>query len=158
MKNIWQKILRIFKSEEELPKLDTKEFLTDEIIQNFIFHPETFTLYRGEGGRQANKNGLHFTTDKEWAKRFGSTILAGNLPKGSVIHLIDQSDFTEALGIYSDIKTMDEATILKTQLERHDYDAMVGHDTMNCNILDVVVNPKNLRYFKPLNLESRVIQ
>lgn len=153
MKNLWQKILGIFKDREKKPRSEEKEVVTEEMIERFISNPETFRLYRGEGGRQANENGLHFTTDKEWAKRFGNTILSGNLPKGSVIHLINKDDFTEALEIYSQIKTMDEATILKLQIERHNYDAMVGHDTMNCNIIDVVINPKNLKYFKPLNLD-----
>ena len=81
MKSIWQKIFGFFSKRVDLPEIETKEELSDEIIQKFISNPETFTLYRGEGGRQANENGLHFTTDKEWAKRFGSTILVGTLPK-----------------------------------------------------------------------------
>lgn len=150
---MWQKLLKIFSIKADPSEQLGESNTTDGIIEKFISNPETFTLYRGEGGRQSNEGGLHFTTDKEWAKRFGSTILEGTLPKGSIIHLIDQNDFTEALGIYSRVKTMDEATILKVQMERHDYDAMVGHDTMNCNILDVVINPKNLKYFKPLQLD-----
>ena len=153
MKNIWQKILRIFKSEEELPRLETKDILTCEIIQRFISYPETFTLYRGESKGRANEDGLHFTTDKKWAKGFGDILLEGSLPKGSVIHQIDESDFTEALGIYSRIKKMDDKTIFELQLSRHNYDAMVGHDPMICNILDVVVNPRNLKYFKPSKLD-----
>jgi len=150
---MWQKILDFFSDKTVLPKQEPSKILTNEIIQKFISNPETFTLYRGEEKGRSNENGLHFTTDKEWAKRFGSTILVGALPKGSVIHLIDQNDFTEALGIYSRVKTMDEATILTIQLGHHGYDAMVGHDTMNCNILDVVINPKNLKYFKPLKID-----
>jgi hypothetical protein len=153
MKKIWQKILGVFEGKKETRQPEKGQELIGKMIEKFISSPETFTLYRGEGGRQSNENGLHFTTDKEWAKRFGNTILSGTLPKGSVIHLINKDDFTEALEIYSQIKTMDEATILKSQIERHNYDAMVGHDTMNCNIIDVVVNPKNLKYFKPLNLD-----
>jgi len=153
MKKIWQRILNFFSDRINLTEQHSDNILADEIIEKFISNPETFILYRGEGGRQSNEHGLHFTTDIQWAKRFGGTILSGSLPKGSVIHLIDQNDFTEALGIYSRIKTMDESTILKAQLERHDYDAMVGHDTMSCDVLDVVVNPKNLKYFKPLRVD-----
>ena len=152
MKKIWQKILKFFSSKIDGPKQETEKNLTDKIIQNFISHPEDLILFRGEYKDRDNFGGLHFTNNKEWAKSFGDILLGGTLPKGSIIHHIDQNDFTEAMGIYSRIKTMDDETIFKIQLDRHGYDAMVGHDPMNSNILDVVVNPKNLKYFKPLEI------
>ena len=68
--------------------------------------------------------------------------------KLQTIHHIDQNDFTEAMGIYSRIKKMDDKTIFELQLNRHGYDAMVGHDPMNSSVLDVVVHPKHLPRFK----------
>ena len=108
MKNIWQKIIKMFSKNTRPSKEKINTESVDEVLHNFISNPETFVLYRGEGGRQSNEGGLHFTTDKEWAKRFGSTILEGRLPKGSIIHLMDKDDFSEAIDIYSRIKTMDE--------------------------------------------------
>jgi len=150
---MWQRFLKIFLKKVGPSEEKEDSRYADEIMHNFVSNPETFVLYRGEGGRQSNEGGLHFTTDKEWAKRFGSTILEGRLPKGSIIHLMDDDDFSEAIDIYSRIKTMDENAIFKLQFERHDYDAMAGHDTMSCNVLDVVVNPKNLKYFKLLKTD-----
>jgi len=154
MKNIWQKILEIFKDKKDYSESEEKEVLTDEIIQKFISNPETFILYRGEGGRQSNEGGLHFTTDKEWAKRFGSTILEGTLPKGSEIHLISQRDFDTGAVIMYKTKKIDETAVYKTLFDWYGYDAIIGSDPMNNNVLDVVVNPENLKYFKPSNSDS----
>jgi len=140
---MWQKILKVFQSKQE-----STEILTDERIQKFISNPETFILYRGESKGKANEKGLHFTTDKDWAKSFGDTLLMGSLPKGSIIHHIDQNDFTEAMDIYSRIKKIDDKTIFELQLNRHGYDAMIGHDPMNSNVLDVVVHTKHLSRFR----------
>ena len=151
--NMWQKFLEIFSSKTDSSKPTEKEILTDEIIQKFISNPETFTLYRGEGGRQSNENGLHFTTDKNWAKGFGDILIEGILPKGSEIHLINQRDFDTGAVIMYKTKKIDETAIYKTLFDWYDYDAIIGSDPMNSNVLDVVINPKNLKHFKTPSLK-----
>ena len=80
----------------------TNSQTSNETVQRFISNPETFTLFRGED--DINKGGLHFTTDENWAKNFGSRILTGNLPAGSKIELLTEKDLREdyKLGILSE--------------------------------------------------------
>ena len=117
-----------------------------DMVQRFISNPETFTLFRGEN--ENNKEGLHFTTDKEWAKNFGDKILAGNLPASSKIELLTEKDLKEdyELGITSERPFWD-------LIFDKGYDAIVGCDTMNRDELDVIVNPKHLNLFVALNTQ-----
>ncbi|MCX6717531.1 MAG: hypothetical protein NTU76_02555 [Candidatus Taylorbacteria bacterium] len=115
--------------------------ITDKILQKFISNPETFTLFRGED--QSNQNGLHFTTDEVWARKFGGSTLSGRLPADSKIKLLAGEDFEEGykLGIASEGPLWD-------LIFKNGYDAIIGHDSMDCNMLDVIVNPKHLKLFK----------
>jgi len=108
----------------------------------FISHPGAHLLFRGENA--ANQNGLHFTTNREWAKQFGDNILEGKLPRGSTVRLITVKDIEDAMrnGIESEEK-------LWAFLFAEGCDAVVGYDAMNSHVLDVIVNPKHLRRFKP---------
>jgi len=116
----------------------------DNLIQKFISNPESFTLFRGEN--QTNQGGLHFTTDKDWASKFGENILEGKLPKDSKIKLIKNSDFEE--GFKANI--LSEQQLWDSIFEKG-YDAIVGYDPMNSDMLDIIINPKHLELFKVLN-------
>ncbi|MFA7301846.1 MAG: hypothetical protein WC069_06070 [Candidatus Shapirobacteria bacterium] len=119
----------------------TNNSINNEGIQRFISNPESFILFRGESDE--NQGGIHFTTDAEWAKNFGNKILTGKLPADSKIKLITEKDFKEGyeLGILSE-------KLLWDFIFNKGYDAIVGHDAMNSNKLDVIVNPKHLGLFK----------
>ena len=68
--------------------------ISDELVDKFVSKPESFLLYRGEGA--TNQGGLHFTTDKRWAERFGGNVIGGTLPTGSKIKLITLEDMEKA--------------------------------------------------------------
>lgn len=148
MKNMWQKVLRIFSRNTILPEQKKQTKITDEIMESFISSPETFILYRGESN--INKGGIHFTTDITWAKNFGENILTGTLRKNSKIHLWDEKDFQTAINITSYTGKIDELALFKFILEQNDYDAILATDFMNSEALDIMVNPKHLKIFKLL--------
>jgi hypothetical protein len=45
-------------------------------------------------------------------------------------------------------KKFDDTAINKFLFEQNNYDAMLGTDSMNSDVLDVIVNPKHLKGFK----------
>ena len=114
--------------------------ISDELIEKFISNPESFVLYRGEG--KTNKDGLHFTTNKEWTKTFGGNIVEGTLPAGSKIKILAEDDMETALnrGIVLERSLWDS-------IFAKGYDAIIGTDSMNNEVLDVIVNPKHLGRF-----------
>jgi hypothetical protein len=67
----------------------------NDLIQKFISKPEDFTLFRGEN--KINMGGLHFTIDKDWAKKFGDNILEGKLPTSSKTKLITKDILKRAI-------------------------------------------------------------
>jgi hypothetical protein len=113
---------------------------SDQTIHGFIAHPESFTLFRDENAE--NKSGLHFATDKNWAKNFDTSVLFGSLPAGSRINLLTEEDFENGLklGITSERPLWDISF-------NEGYDAVVGYDSVNSEELDVIVNLKHLGYF-----------
>lgn len=116
----------------------------NQTTNKFASNPETFVLFRGEN--LPNKGGLHFTTDKDWAKDFGKVILKGTLPAGSKIKLLTKDDFIEPLsmGVTSE-------DVVWFSIFAEGYDAILGHDQRNSKVFDVIVNPKHLGNFKPSN-------
>lgn len=125
--------------------MDIKDLeLFNQIKKNFISNPETFILYRGEN--LDNMGGLHFTTDENWAKKFGKVIFKGALPTGSKIKLLTKDDFIEPLsmGVISE-------DAVWFSIFAQGYDAILGHDQRNSNVFDVIVNPRHLKNFKPSN-------
>jgi hypothetical protein len=116
----------------------------DGVVQRFISNPEAFPLYRGEN--DTNQGGLHFTTDKDWAKNFGDVLLAGRLPARCKITLVSVSDMEAAIerGITSE-------GMLWIQFFSKGWDAVIGHDPMNVGVLDVIVNPIHLDRFRPMS-------
>jgi hypothetical protein len=115
----------------------------ENLVKRFLAHPETVFLYRGEN--KTNQNGLHFTADKEWAKNFGGQILRGRLPIKSRIKVLTTKDFDEAWsnGISSELD-------LWHYYFDQGYDAVLGTDLMADKQIDVIINPKHLKNFKPL--------
>ena len=118
--------------------------LFNQTKKNFILNPETFILHRGEG--LDNMGGLHFTTDENWAKKFGKVILKGALPAGSKIKLLTKDDFIDArnIGFISE-------DVVWFSIFAEGYDAILGRDQRNSGVFDVIVNPKHLENFKPSN-------
>jgi hypothetical protein len=113
----------------------------DKIVDTFLSNPENYILFRGE--KPGMEGGLHFTLDKEWAKVFGSNILQGYLPQGSKIKIISEEDFEEAMkfNISTDYK-------FYYFIFAKGYDAILGYDPMNSQMLDIIVNPKLLKNFR----------
>jgi hypothetical protein len=120
------------------------EIHINELVRRFVANPETFILYRGEN--EANQGGLHFTSDKNWAMNFGVTLLAGKLPSRCKVKLITGNDMQAAIehGIRSE-------EILWEQFFSKGWDAVVGYDSENSDVLDVIVNPIHLDRFKHAN-------
>ena len=116
----------------------------EEAVKKFISNPESFTLFRGEN--KVNKGGLHFTLDEKWARNFGDEILTLKLPVGSKIKVLKKEDFEEGYksGIVSEASLWDS-------IFKNNFDAIVGHDAMNGDMLDVIVNPKHLKAFRILS-------
>jgi len=112
--------------------------------QKFISNPETFILFRGENF--FNMGGLHFTTDEDWAKKFGKVILKGSLPAGSKIKHLTRDDVRD--GLKANIFLED---FFWFSFFAEGYDAILGTDFMNSSKLDIIVNPKHLGNFKPPN-------
>lgn len=123
-----------------MPPNQQDEADINKLAEAFIANPEAFILYRGENMR--NRGGLHFTTDKKWSRNFGEILLCGNLPAGAKIKLITHEDFEMAFrkGITSDHAFYESVFI-------DGYDAVVGHDTRNSDILDIIVSPKLINRF-----------
>ena len=117
------------------------------MIKKFVSKPESFLLYRGE--RETNQGGLHFTTDKSWAERFGANLIEGTMPVDSKIKLITPEDMENAFhhGVLSE-------QLLWDSIFAQGYDAILGTDAMNSEVLDVVVNPKHLRRFTRKSLAN----
>jgi len=128
-------------SEEKLSEQDLTNVAN--LVKRFLAHPETVFLYRGEN--ILNQRGLHFTADKEWAKNFGDKILRGRLPTRSRIKVLEIKDFDEAWisGINSEMD-------LWNYYFDQGYDAILGTDLMTDKQIDVIINPKNLKYFTPI--------
>jgi len=118
--------------------------LFKQIKKNFVSNPETFILFRGEN--PSNKGGLHFTTDKDWAKHFGKIILEGSFPPGSKIKHLTRDDVRN--GLNANILLED---FFWFSFFAQGYDAILGTDFMDSSKLDIIVNPKHLGNFKPSN-------
>jgi hypothetical protein len=124
----------------------TEQDLVDiaSLVKRFLAHPETVFLYRGEN--KVNQNGLHFTTDKEWAKNFGANIFRGRLPAKSKIKVLTIEDFEKAF-----VQGIGAEMPLWNSIFEQGYDAILGTDIMSDKQIDVIVNPKHLVNFKLLS-------
>jgi hypothetical protein len=111
-------------------------------IERFISKPEDFTLFRGE--KDDNKNGFRFTTNRDWAENFGTSILEGRLPPQSKIHPLKHWDI---MGAPQTGFTTDNSWFLKL-FEEEKWDAIISRDPMSSETLEILVNPKHLGNFK----------
>jgi len=127
--------------DKEITEQDKEEIAN--LVKRFLANPETIFLYRGEG--TANKQGLHFTADKEWAKNFGKNIFRGRLPAKCKIKVLTIEDFEQAL-----VKGIGAEMPLWNSIFEEGYDAILGTDVMSDKQIDVIVNPKHLGNFKLL--------
>jgi len=110
-------------------------------IDNFIKDPSSFKLFRGEN--LSNRKGLYFTFDEKWAKKFGSNMISGYLPKDAKVKEMTKQDLDEALG--KGFVLEEEA--LNSIFEKG-YDAIITVDSRNDDT-NVIVNPKHIGLFLP---------
>lgn len=120
---------------------DVKTLATNKVAETFMKTPEQIPLYRGEGA--GNAGGVHFTPDAQWSQNFGTSNIQGSLPAGAKVFSITPESMEEAIskGITSDGE-------FYKYLWDKGYDALLGTDSRNGNVLDIVVNPKQLSNFK----------
>lgn len=109
----------------------------DSLIDALLAKPESIQLFHGQ--KEGQLIGIHFTPDEDWAKNFGTIITKMTLPANAKIKLLTPED-TE-LGIEKGI--YDENTFWQTFFD-DGYDAVIGYDSHNSAVLDVIVNPKLL--------------
>lgn len=109
----------------------------DSLIKNLLAKPDCLDLFRGQ--KAGMIPGLHFTPDEAWAKSFGDEVITLRLPRDSRLKLLTGDSFADALqqGFY------DEATLWQSFFDQG-YDAIVGTDSHDSTMIDVIVNPKHL--------------
>lgn len=109
----------------------------DSLIENLLAKPDCLDLFRGQ--KTGAIPGLHFTPDEAWAKSFGDDIIKLRLPENSRLKLLTDNLFEDALreGIYGE-------TALWQSFFDQGYDAIIGTDSHNSKMIDVIVNPKHL--------------
>lgn len=109
----------------------------DSLIESLLAKPDCLDLFRGQ--KAGAILGLHFTPDEAWAKSFGDDIIKLRLPGDSRLKLLAGDFFEDALqkGLY------DEATLWQSLFDQG-YDAIVGTDSHDSTMIDVIVNPKHL--------------
>jgi len=115
-------------------------------LQRLQESPDSITLYRGQA---EGSGGSHFTTDPKWTEHFGKEMVTGKLPQGSKIKTLTPSDMERAVneGIFT------EEDLYK-KFFNEGFDAVVGTDSRNTNILDILVNPKHLETFSKVNPQA----
>lgn len=122
-------------------KADVGQIVTNKAATDFIKNPSAIPLFRGES--MDNQGGVHFTPNNDWAKKFGNTSVTGTLPKDAKVFKIDAKSMQDAMD--QGIKTDKD---FYNYIFQKGYDAVLGTDSRNGQILDVVVNPKHLDSFK----------
>jgi hypothetical protein len=118
----------------------------DEQVNDFVSHSDNICLFRGEGS--VNGGGMHFTPNEQWARKFAKNkIIKGYLPKNSKIKLLAEADLENGfkMGISSE-------DVLWDYFFQKGFDAIVGCDAMNGDIIDVIVHPKHLKNFEIMPL------
>lgn len=107
----------------------------DSLIESLLTKPDSVQLFRGQ--KTDAEMGLHYTPDETWARNFGPIILKMTLPANAKIKLITSEDTEQGIkeGIY------DEEIFWQTFFN-DGYDAIIGTDSHNSMVLDVIVNPE----------------
>ena len=109
----------------------------DSLIKSLLAKPDSVQLFRGQ--KVGQPVGIHFTPDESWARSFGPIMTKMILPANAKVKLLTSED-TER-GIQKGIG--DEAVFWQTFFD-DGYDAVIGYDSYNSTVLDVIVNPKHL--------------
>ena len=109
----------------------------DSLIENLLTKPDSIQLFRGQNAGQPM--GIHFTPDEAWARNFGTIMTKMALPANARLKLLTPED--TASGIQKGIH--DEDVFWQTFFD-DGYDAVVGYDSHDSTVLDVIVNPKHL--------------
>lgn len=109
----------------------------DSLIESLLAKPDCLDLFRGQ--KAGAIPGLHFTPDEVWAKSFGDNIIKLRLPEDARLKLLTGDSFEDAFqkGLY------DEAALWQSFFDQG-YDAIVGADSHDSTMIDVIVNPKHL--------------
>lgn len=107
----------------------------DSLIESLLTKPDSIQLFRGQ--KADAEMGLHYTPDETWARNFGPVIMKMVLPANAKLKLITSEDTEQGIqeGIY------DEEIFWQTFFN-DGYDAIVGTDSHNSMVLDVIVNPE----------------
>lgn len=109
----------------------------DSLIESLLTKPDSIQLFRGQ--KADSEMGLHYTPDETWARNFGPVILKMVLPANAKLKLITRKDTEQGIqkGIFN------EDVFWQTFFD-DGYDAIVGTDSHDSTVLDVIVNPKLL--------------
>ena len=110
----------------------------DSLIDDLFAKPDSVQLFRGQ--KASEPMGIHFTPDEAWAKNFG-VIMKMKLPANAKVKLLTPEDTEQGIqkGIY------DESVFWQTFFDGG-YDAVIGYDSHNSAVLDVIVNPKHSQH------------
>ena len=109
----------------------------DSLIESLLAKPDSIQLFRGQKANQPM--GIHFTPDEAWARNFGDNIIKLRLPGDARLKLLSGDFYENAIQ-----KGFRDETTLWQSLFDQDYDAIVGTDSHDSSVLDVIVNPKHL--------------
>ncbi len=109
----------------------------DALIESLLTKPDSVPLFRGQKVDQPM--GIHFTPDEEWAKKFGDDIIKLELARDSRLKLLTDDSFEDALQ-----KDLHDEISLWQSIFDQGYDAIVGTDSHNSAMIDIIVNPKHL--------------
>lgn len=109
----------------------------DSIIESLLTKPDSVQLFHGQ--KANHPMGIHFTPDENWAENFGAEIMKMTLPAKARVKLLTPEDTEQGIqkGIY------DEGAFWQSFFD-DGYDAVVGTDSHNSAMIDVIVNPKHL--------------
>lgn len=119
--------------------LDEPAGTIGERIQAITDTPAEVTLYRGQVD---GNDGVHFTDSPQWSKNFGDQTIAGKLPADAKIYTLTEQD----LKISAELGATTDAEMYQRFFDMG-YDALVGVDTRNNEMVDVVVNPEIAKTF-----------
>ena len=110
----------------------------DALIESLLTKPDSVQLFHGQKADQPV--GMHFTPDEAWVKNFGTTVVKMTLPVNALVKLLAPEDFEKSMrkGI------SDEDAFWQTFFD-DGYDAIIGTDSRNSMVIDVIVNPKHLQ-------------
>lgn len=118
-----------------------------ERIQAITDTPSEVTLYRGQ---VEGNDGVHFTDSPKWSTNFGDKMISGTLPADAKIYTLTEQD----LKISAELGATTDAEMYQRFFDMG-YDALVGVDTRNNQMVDVVVNPDIAKTFSEVKAPTK---